>query len=113
MIGKHIPNSEDCWVEPQKIERYLMNLEHMDGAPKASFFMAHGFTQSDLAALGSALTAHPKANLVVASETNAYGLKSVVECTIQTPDRRNPCIRSVWIDEGDGKPRLVTAYPNP
>jgi hypothetical protein len=28
-----------------------------------------------------------------------HGVKYVVECSLETPDRRNPCLRSVWIIE--------------
>jgi hypothetical protein len=35
-----------------------------------------------------------------------------VECQIETPDGRHPCILTAWILEGDEPPRLVTAHPN-
>ena len=28
-----------------------------------------------------------------------------------TPDRRNPCIVTVWIQQANSAPKLVTAYP--
>jgi hypothetical protein len=56
---------------------------------------------------GHAIT-HP----IVEKELNCYGEKYTLQCSINTPDGRNPCIFSVWIIEnGKLQPRLVTAYP--
>jgi hypothetical protein len=39
------------------------------------------------------------------------GGKYLVERVLQSPDGRNPRVRSVWlIDGGRGYPRLITAY---
>jgi hypothetical protein len=41
-----------------------------------------------------------------------YGMRYSVDGTIETPDGRSPGVRTVWqVDTGDGRPRLVTAYP--
>ena len=41
------------------------------------------------------------------------GIKYEVECSLATPDGRNPCIRTVWISQAEQPPRLITAHPLP
>jgi hypothetical protein len=57
------------------------------------------------------LKRHGLENPVAEATSSPHGTKYLVACHIVTPDGRNPCIRSVWIDEGDQQPRLVTAHP--
>ena len=41
-----------------------------------------------------------------------YGPRYAVEGILETPDRRNPYVRTVWqMDNGEVAPRLITAYP--
>lgn len=52
------------------------------------------------------------ANEVVAIEESNYGARYLVDGIIETPDGRNPRIRTVWIiDSANDEPRLVTAHP--
>ncbi|MBV9734399.1 MAG: hypothetical protein JO209_00715 [Acidisphaera sp.] len=44
-------------------------------------------------------------------ENTGFGIKYVVRCVLTTPDGRDPCVLSVWIDDAVGRPRFVTAYP--
>ncbi len=102
------------FVELSKVVDYLLNAEHADGGSKSAFFTRFGFDRDRPEALLDALASHPDRNTVVSQAISAFGSKSVVECRIDTPDGRNPCIRTVWIREGDASPhRLVTAYPLP
>ncbi len=44
--------------------------------------------------------------------TTAFGTRYVVEGILHTPDGRTPTVCVVWfVDNGDGVPRLVTAFP--
>lgn len=49
---------------------------------------------------------------VTETRDTRFGRKFTVECQIQTPDGKNPCILTGWIQEGTKPPRLVTAHPN-
>lgn len=101
------------FVEDAKVRGYLLNEAHEDGGPKARFFISFGFSVADPDSLLNALWAHPERNELVKSEATRFGIKSVVECSVVTPDGRNPCIRSVWIKyPGTDVQRLVTAYPD-
>lgn len=101
-------------VSEAKVTDYLLNATHALGKSKAAYFGRFGFSADRHVALLEALLAHPQNNPVVAVTTNAFGIKSVVECRLKTPDGRDPCIRSVWFLENQSKlQRLVTAYPAP
>jgi len=49
---------------------------------------------------------------VVECVKSAYGTRYSVDGILETPNGRNPCVRTVWIMEKDGTgPRLITAHP--
>lgn len=102
--------SEAVVVEA-KVRDYLLALSHPEGGPKATFFLASGFTTQDWQGMAEALRDQGSKNPVECYVPTPYGRKIVVRCHMVTPDSRNPCVLTVWMEE-DGKPiRLVTAYP--
>lgn len=95
-----------------KVANYLLNVDHPDGGGKAKFFIGHGFAAHGPHVLTAAIHEHAELNDVGNVEVGKYGTKSIVRCSIPTPDDRNPCILVVWIrEEGCDQQRLVTAYP--
>lgn len=99
-------------ISEAKVTDYLLNSAHFVGRSKAAFFERFGFLVDRHVELLEALLAHPENNAVVDVAVTAYGIKSVVQCRLDTPDGRNPCLRSVWFLETGAKiQRLVTAYP--
>ena len=113
-MTEKLPNSENAVVEPKKLTKYLLSLDHPEGKGKAKFFIQHGFNPSEWEVLRTSLLNHGATHPVVLVETSDFGAKYVLECSVVSPDDRNPCIRSVWIVEpGQSSPRLVTAYANP
>ncbi len=101
----------DWRVDRRKILDYLLNDASETGAAKARFFQSAAYTRERWRALHDALCAHPNnASLQAVDTGSPYGAKHVFRCAITTPDRRNPCIRTVW-QERDGGFWLVTAYP--
>jgi hypothetical protein len=107
-----LPNAERANVELRRIREYLLNTAHPAGAPKARFFIAHGFASHDVALLHASLVLHGQTNAVVRRVDTAWGTRCTVACHCQTPDGRNPCIRTVWQIE-QGVPRLLTVLPRP
>jgi hypothetical protein len=83
----------------------------MHGRHKARFFMSFGFTADDPAQLGQALLRHAAEREVIRVQETEFGRRFVVACSIRSPDGRDPCIRSVWQDNANGIPNLLTAYP--
>lgn len=99
-------------IAEAKVTKYLLNLDHPDGRGKAKFFIDHGFAVDQPQALESAIHHHAQLNDLSSIEVGNYGTKSIVQCSIPTPDGRNPCILVVWIHEqGCDQQKLVTAYP--
>ena len=97
----------------RKIVDYLLDEAHVDGGSKARFFKAFGFDLNAPEVLADALGAHPDRNALANEMMTPFGVTSVVECNLATPDGRDPCIRSVWNRKtGSAVHRLVTAYPS-
>ncbi len=106
-----LPNAALAHVEDAKVRNYLLNPGNLQNQGKAGQFGQYGFVQDQWQVLADALCKHPTVNPVVRTVASPHGVKYVVECSLETPDRRNPCLRSVWIIEyGQERPRLVTAY---
>jgi hypothetical protein len=110
----NLPGVSNATLDEAKITRYLLNPANPQGAGKAKFFKARGFTLAHWQVLKAALLAHAANNPVSAQEISIWGTKYEVTCAIATPDKTNPCIVSVWIIEhNDPRPRFVTAYAFP
>jgi hypothetical protein len=99
-------------IHPDKIEKYLLDVSHPAGAPKARFFVSRSFTLAKPHELADALKRHPlEANLTDIG-ADPEGRRLTYECDIRTPDGSRICIRTVWIEAPDGShTRLITAYP--
>ncbi len=107
-----LPRPGSLIVEEAKIVGYLLALDHIDGGSKAQFFLRRGFSLRAWRELADALKTHGATQTVTNEVITRHGTKYVVECMIETPDRLNPCILTVWIISNGGPPRLVTAHPN-
>ena len=106
-----LPNLENAAVPKRKVVDYLLNANHPEGRGKAAFFQRFGFAPVAWEQLAEVLTAHA-ANEVVRTEASPFGMRYVVEGSIQAPDGRRSRIRSIWfIDHGGETPHFVTAYP--
>ena len=107
-----LPNSHCATVERQKIVDYLLNVKHIRGKSKATFFRTFGFSVASWIVLQEALIAQGCSNPVVESTQTGFGPRYTVKCNCRSPDGRNPCIFTVWqIDVGSVCPRLITAFP--
>ncbi len=107
-----LPNAENAYVEPAKITRYLLSLDSERGRSKAKFFMEFGFVQEDWQRLAGALVVHGSSHEVARIVETQHGTKFIVEGAMQTPDRRNPRVRTVWMIYHDSdEPWLITAHP--
>ena len=107
-----VPHAVNAVVEEKKVVSYLLNLDHKEGASKAKFFLKRGFAIGSWRTFATALARHAQTQPVTNIEETEFGTKYQVECQRETPDEKNPCIRSVWIIEDEQPPRLVTAHPN-
>ncbi|NQE63419.1 DUF6883 domain-containing protein [Caulobacter sp. RHG1] len=107
-----MPDPHMLRVELSKITDYLLNLDHAEGHGKAKFFRAVGFSEEATDEMVEAFRHHAANNKIVQIVEHPYGVKTIVECFMETPAGTPYCIRSVWNDHLDGKPpKLVTAVP--
>ena len=76
------------------------------------FFARFGFVFGEWAPLADALKQHGQVGTVLKFVESDYGTRYIVEGRLDTPDGRDPHVRTVWMIEKDGvRPRLITAYP--
>ena len=107
-----LPNQDKAYIPPGKLENYLLSETHAVGKSKARFFRGIGFDETKANLLEHGLTAIAHTQDVKRVMTSPYGMKYVVEGTLETPHGRNVQIVTVWIIEvGQKSPRFVTAYP--
>lgn len=107
-----VPNYQNAIIPEAKITGYLLNLESIKGKDKARFFMAFGFIIEQWDVMALALKQHVATHNIIGERETPYGKHYSVEGNIQTPDKRNPYIRSVWrLASPQDIPILITAYP--
>jgi hypothetical protein len=101
-------------VEHRKIVHYLLNLDHPDGKAKAEFFLARGFSLSDLSEFAHSLLDHPlrASSSLTEFVPDVYAPRFVYEGGLLCPDRTQPRVRTIWeLKGGETHGRLVTAFP--
>lgn len=107
-----IPNNHQSFVEDSKITEYLLSETHEKGKDKAAFFKRFGFNITDMDTFRDSLLQHSIERDIEKTKDSEHGIKYILKCEINTPDKRNPCIITIWIVEnGQQEPRFVTAYP--
>ncbi len=107
-----LPNASRAVIDESKVVRYLLSALHPDGRSKATFFASFGFRLQRWDALAQALRDHGNNGEVAVATRSDYGARYTVDGIIETPDGRDPRVRTVWIVDREGDaPRLVTAYP--
>jgi hypothetical protein len=107
-----LPNRENAYIEPQKLYDYLLSKIHPVGMWKARFFRAHGFDETNSDLLKQQLMAIIHSEDVKDVTVSPFGTKYIIDGAIKTPAGSTVKVRTVWIiDEGEDRPRLVTAFP--
>ena len=90
-----------------------MNPAHPDNGGKALFFLSLGFSRQDWQVFAAALRKLVETTDVNKRMESTHGQKYILDGRIESPSRRTPVVRTVWIvDHGSDMPRLVTAYPH-
>ena len=101
-----VPNAAQAVIADPKITDYLLK-----NPGKAKFFLGFGFTLAQWQVLRDALLRHVVTHEYVKEIPLDDGVKYLFAGALQSPDGRNPKVRSVWmIDSGRSYPRLISAY---
>ena len=109
-----LPDAEQAVVAREKIVDYLLSETSIRGQDKNDFFRSFGFHPDRWAEFAAALQRQGAAWEVSRRVETPHGPRYYVEGNIETPDGRNPRIRTVWqFDRGRNYPRLITAHPLP
>ena len=107
-----LPKAAQAQVDPGKITGYLLSAHHPDGRAKAEFFTKFGFRVEEWEVLRQVLLTHGATQRVANVVESRYGVRYIVEGELETPDGRNPMVRTVWIVSNESAvPRLITTYP--
>ena len=114
MSAAQLPNATSAVAADAKFRDYLLDANHPMNGGKAAFFQMFGFSQMFWSVLQTAVLNHPHTNPVAGIRQTQWGDTFEVVCSCQSPDGRNPCIKSVWVIEPTSPdPKFVTAYPSP
>jgi hypothetical protein len=93
-----------------KLNRYLLDPEHISGGPKAKWFeQALGFTRENAADLAKQLVFDE--SQAVQTVVTQHGRKFDQTINVAGVNGRTIPVRSIWIVQSDGVPRLVTVLP--
>lgn len=107
-----LPNAEQAIVERGKIVDYLLSVNVPKDKNKVGFFSHFGFHLDRWEEFAAALKAHGAAYAVIDIRESDKDVRYGVVGTIETPDGRNPRIKTAWqIMRGDTVPRFLTAHP--
>jgi hypothetical protein len=107
-----LPEAESARVDLEKLTGYLLSQSHPIGRSKATFFRGIGFDESNAALLEQGLLGIARSEAVVESTLSRHGMKYIVDGAITAPLGSRVKLRTIWIiDQGQGTPRFVTAYP--
>lgn len=100
-------------VRREKVTRYLLDTTSREGAGKARFFTAFGFSPDEPDALVAALLEHGGINPITDFWDDRWGRHYEVVGPIRSPDGRDPRVLTAWIRDATGEIRLATAYAAP
>jgi len=107
-----VPNYQKGYVSQNKLEKYLLSETHSVGKAKSKFFHRIGFTKANTDILRSELLQLLSKNDYREAISTEFGIKYVVEGTLDAPFQSQIKLRTIWIiDEGQEIPRFITAYP--
>ena len=107
-----LPYAAKARVDRKKVVEYLLSSSHPDGSGKARFFSRFGFRVEEWGVFARALRRHGRVHAVSVSVESVHGTRHSVDGPLETPDGRNPQVRTVWIlTKRSRVPRLITAHP--
>ncbi len=107
-----IPDAENAIVTRDKVDGYLLNVDHPDGGSKAIWFQNLGYERENWQLLANDLLEIARTCNKYDRERSPHGVKYKASGTVSQPGHRGGHVLTVWIVEPDEPPRLVTAFPD-
>lgn len=112
----NLPKADQGAIHPNKILRYLLDPANPASRGKPALFMEMGYSRLSWGCLSDDLLAHgrsyPVSTMTMDDENRSRTY--TIDGELVGPNGRVRRIRTVWrIDEPDGNPRLITAFPTP
>ena len=106
-----LPFRKNALIPRNKLTKYLLSETHLLGKFKAKLFRSLGFNETNVDILEESLLSIAQSNDIKEEISFQYGTKYIIDGKIETPNGKIVKIRTVWIiEEGEKKPRFVTAY---
>jgi len=107
-----VPNADRAVIAADKLARYVLNVSHKRGGPKARLLLSVGYRSDNPQSLESDLRVQHLSLDVTRTHQSAYGVVYEIEAPIKTPGGRSVRFCSVWqVDTGTDVPRFITMYP--
>jgi len=106
-----IPNAEQAQIPLEKLEKYLLSDSHPTGKAKSVFFRGLGFSIDNIEEFEEAIRAIILKEPIQRTLPTSYGTKYIVDGILKGKSQLPCLVRTVWIREEEGRPRLVTVYP--
>ncbi len=108
-----LPNAENAYVPSAKLVEYLLSEIHPIGRAKALFLKNLGYDNTNAGTLERDLLAFAHDISIGETIVSEWGIKYVITSALHTPSGESVYLRTVWIvDQGESRPRFVTAYPD-
>jgi hypothetical protein len=107
-----LPGADRAFVDPRKVRKYLLSLDHPEGRDKARVFAGAGYSAGTWQLLARQLRWLARFGLARPGAESRFGWKYEVDGILQGPSGDSLSVRTIWIvRHGQDFPRLVTAYP--
>jgi hypothetical protein len=108
-----IPNASRAVIHADKLQHYLLDIEHERGKSKAMVLLSFGYSPDNWQMLAHDLRRqHLTAEITAVRET-AYGTRYEIREQIITPTGRSLRLCTIWqIDLGTDYPRFITLFPD-
>jgi hypothetical protein len=106
-----IPDAEQAHIPLDKLEKYLLSDSHPVGKAKSAFFRSLGFSIGNVEEFEGAIREIILQERVHKTLPISYGTKYIVDGILKGKSQLSCLVRTVWIREEEGRPRLVTVYP--
>src|ERR1043165_6160127 len=107
-----IPNADRAIIDSDKLVRYLLDVDHPQGGPKARLLVSLGYSTLQWQQLENDLRRWHLTEDYLATSQSRWGIRYEIVAPLTGPAGDTVLFRSIWqIDIGTDIPRLITMYP--